>query len=284
MRMDLIVRLLGRERAWRLGRGLYMAARGENPNDITTNGEAALMRDCVAAFIGERETGAFIAFDIGANLGSWSEAMLAAAHAASVAAQIELFEPVPGAFTRLEAALGGDAAVRLHQLAVSNRSGSAEMQIVGEFAGTNSLVAQADPAASTLTVQTVTVPEIAARLGHDHIHLLKIDAEGHDLEILRGMVETLVRRAVWVVQFEYNARWLGNAGSLRGVFDLVRGLDYRVCRLTGDGLEVYHAWNAENDRYFENNYALVRADILPRLTHREMHWNDSNVLTHLGAD
>lgn len=282
MRMDLIVRLLGRERAWRLGRGLYMAARGENPNDIATNGEAALMRDCVDAFVAIGESGRFIVFDIGANLGRWSEHMLAAARAKSVACQIDMFEPVPGAYARLEAALGSDTSVRLHRKAVSNRSGTAEMHIVGDYAGTNSLVPGAEPAAETLTVQTVTVPEIAAELGHAEINLLKIDAEGHDLEILRGMVETLVSRAVWVVQFEYNARWLGNAGSLRSVFDLVRGLDYRVCRLTRDGLEVYPGWNPENDRFFENNYALVRADILPRLRHRTMAWNESNVLAEAG--
>lgn len=274
------MRLLGRESAWRLGRGLYMVARGESVNDMETNGEAALMNSCAAAFRRKRRSAPFIAYDIGANLGRWSLTMLNAAHNANIECTIELFEPVPGAFSRLEAAFAGERVVRLHQLAVSNRTGVAEMQIVGEFAGTNSLVQGAATANEILSVRTETVPEIMRRLDHHSVQLLKIDAEGHDLEIMRGMKPVLSLGQVEVAQFEYNARWLSSAGSMRAVFDLADETSYRVCRLTRNGLEAYSCWNSEIDRFFEANYALVRRDILLDLDHREMRWSDSNVLVH----
>lgn len=278
MKIDFFVRLLGRERAWRLGRKLYMAARGETANDIDTNGEADLLRECVRAFAERGEAGPFVAFDIGANLGLWTTRMLDAASTAEIACRVELFEPVPGAFARLAARFPEGGPARLHQIAVSNRTGTSTMQIVGEFAGTNSLGPSDDPAATSIAVETVALPEIKQRLGIGEIHLLKIDAEGHDIEILRGMAETLREREVQVVQFEYNWRWLNSRAALRDVFKLIAGLDYRLARLTSNGLDVYETWNAENDRYFENNYALVRTDILAGLKHRLCRWDVSNVL------
>jgi FkbM family methyltransferase len=280
MSLDLVVRLLGRRRAWRLGRRLYMAARGEVPNDIATNGEAALIGQCIRAFrtSDSKESERFVAFDIGANLGLWSKVVLRESEAAGVTCAVEVFEPVAGAFDRLVSEFGQMENVRLHQCAVSDRNGTAQMQIVGEFAGTNSLSPSIDPSAISVEVPVETLSDIRSRLGIGTIHLCKIDAEGHDLAILEGMRDALRAGALEVVQFEYNWRWLMNGSTLQAVFALARDVGYRVGRVAPDHLEMYSEWSFEHDRFFENNYVLVRADVLPRLVSRETRWDDSNVL------
>lgn len=278
MSIDLIVRIVGRQFAWRLGRRLYMAARGEAPNDMHRNGEVALARACVAAWATAYPSQPFVAFDVGANLGHWSAALIDAAGKAGCPLTLHVFEPVPGAHARLATRFAANPGVRLHQLALSSRSGTAPMHIVGETAGTNSLVAGTDPGATQIEVQLATVADMQAQLGIDRIDLLKIDTEGHDFEIVKSLLPQLRDGAIGVVQFEYNWRWLPGGASLRAVFELIHGTAYRVGRLVGDGIELFDRWNAEADRYFEANYVLVRADRLAQLPHRDGHWDDSNVL------
>jgi hypothetical protein len=60
--------------AWRAGRRLYCAARGEpRTNDIAANGEA-YVQACVAAAVPIDTT--LVAVDIGANRGAWSLSLL----------------------------------------------------------------------------------------------------------------------------------------------------------------------------------------------------------------
>ena len=62
----------------------------------------------------------------------------------------------------------------------------------------------------------MTGDSFCRRRGIDHIDLLKIDTEGHDLEVLRGFAQMLTSQAIDVVQFEFtllaiHARvWLGD--------------------------------------------------------------------------
>jgi FkbM family methyltransferase len=276
MTADILIRLFGRERIWRLGRKLYMTARGEVANDIATNGEADLMRLCARAFAERGGAGTFVAFDVGANIGRWTQFLLTVAEGAGVAVRVDLFEPVQGAFERLQQAFAGQARVHLHQTAVSDRCGTAEMFVVGEASGTNSLVSVGG-AVETRPVPVTTVAVVMDELSLATVNLLKVDAEGHDCAIIRGMLDKLRARAIEVVQFEYNWRWLATGTSLRTVFDLVADADYSVGRVENGRVELFD-WSAEIDRFFERNYVIVRNDLAGSLGAVRMRWNESNLL------
>lgn len=272
----LIQPLLGRERAWRLGRGLYMRARGEVGNAIATNGEAALARQVAAAHRNRASGDPLRIYDIGANLGDYTAAALDAAGDAPV--RIELFEPVPTAHARVAARFAGDDRVVANQLAISNRDGEAEMIVVGEASGTNSLNAAPGTTGSTVTVPLRTLERHLDATGAATVYLVKIDAEGHDIEILRAIGPLLAARRLGVVQFEYNWRWLINRGSLFEVFQLIAATDYVLARVADPVPLAIDGWNAELDRYFEANYALIRSDLVDPLGARRMRWDGSNVL------
>lgn len=278
MTLATIVRLLGRERAWRLGRHLYMAARGEIGNAIATNGEAELVRRCLDAFVANGGQTPFVAFDVGANLGEWSEMAMAAAAARGVKLRAELFEPAPGAIKRLEQGTAARPCATLHRQAVSSAPGTATLHIVSETGGTNSLEPNDDPGVTSLAVPVTTIDAVREALGLETIHLIKIDAEGHDLEVLKGLSGALADRAIWAVQFEYSARWLGRDASLRQVFALIEGTGYLLGRIAPEGIELVPSWNGEIDRFFEKNYVLLRDDLVDAVGARRFVWNDSNVL------
>lgn len=244
-----------------------MAARGETLNDMASNGEVALIRDVVGA-------GGTMLWDVGANLGDWSEAALAIAPGISLHA----FEPVPATFDRLQQRLS-ERGAKLHRLALSSHAGSAPIHLAGSTAGTNSLVAQDHGArAETIEVSLERSDTLADREGVTTIHLLKIDAEGHDFAVLEGASGLFETHRIWVAQFEYNWRWLASGRSLQSVFALADRWGYRVARVTPAGLEVMDDWNQEADRFFECNYALVEPQVLPHLRHRIAAWDRSNTL------
>jgi len=74
------------------------------------------------------------------------------------------------------------------------------------------------------------------------IHLLKIDVEGHELEVLKGFDEKL--RDVDHVQFEYGGTYLDAGISLRQVIDYLSNKDFTdFCYLNHQGLVDVHTSN-----------------------------------------
>jgi FkbM family methyltransferase len=254
-----------------------MIGRGEVVNDIASNGEADLMRRACAAFARRGVTGTFRAFDVGANMGKWTEYMLAAARDAGVPARVDAFEPIDATHAALAAKFAEDAGVVLHKIAVSDHVGEAEMFLVGETAGTNSLLPVAPDPVGRQVVSLTDIPTVMDELAVPTINLLKIDAEGHDFTILRGMLPKLRAGSIEVVQFEYNWRWLVNGASLRSVFDLIDSLDYEVGLMERGEVQLFD-WSFEIDRFFERNYVIVRSDMVAALRARRLRWDDSNLL------
>lgn len=100
------------------------------------------------------------------------------------------------------------------------------------------------------------------------VHLLKCDAEGHDFEVIRGAAGLLEKGNVWFLQFEYNHRWVYSRHFLKDVVDFVAGTRYRVSKVTPGGLERYESWHPELERFFEDNYVLIRDDLISQVTTR----------------
>jgi FkbM family methyltransferase len=272
----LLVNLLGRGTAWRIGRALYMESRNETHNAIASNGEAVLARMALEAYRRSRPTRPFTAFDVGANLGEWTAVVADAAESSDW--QVEVFEPVEGSFERLSQRFADQPRVHCHRLAISNRVGEAEMFIVGDTSGTNSLTQTGTGEDTTrITVPLTTLEAHMASIGAHEVDIVKIDAEGHDIEILRGLGSLLSHGALGIVQFEYNWRWLPNRGSLWEVFELVKGTRYSVARVEPTGPTVFESWNAELDRFFEANYALIRDDVAASLGARRTRWSNANL-------
>lgn len=270
----LILGILGKPLAWRIGRALYMRSREEYGNEISSNGEAALIHAVAAA---NRTADVLRFWDVGGNLGDWSAVAIAAAGAAQRCA-IDIFEPVPAAADHIEQRFADRPEVHLHRIALADASGTGLFEIVSPTGGTNALVDRDHAGAGTIAVTIDTGDAVRARGKGDDIHLIKIDAEGHDLAILKGLRGTLSAGAAHYVQFEYNHRWIGTGGSLHQVFALIADLPYVLAKVGISGFDILPCWNPEADRFFEKNYVLIRRDKVAAIGARRCVWNASNVL------
>lgn len=138
-------------------------------------------------------------FDIGANVGQ----TLAQIRKTYPNVPVHAFEPVSATFARLQAVAAGDAAATLHRLAFAARAGRAVMH--ARPGNTMNRIVDGPPASPKIPVEEVEVvagDAFCAALGIDEIGILKIDTEGHDLEVLAGFHGMLAARRIRYVEAE----------------------------------------------------------------------------------
>lgn len=136
-------------------------------------------------------------FDVGANVGQTVRQIVSAYPAVPVHA----FEPVSSTFESLRSAVEPLPQVVPHCLALGSRPGRAIMRAIPGNV-TNRILAEPPLHGQTEEVEVTTGDLFCAAHGIAQIGILKIDAEGHDLEVLVGFRGMLAERRCAYVQVE----------------------------------------------------------------------------------
>lgn len=253
---------------WRVGRRIYMRARGEQSfGQISKNGESYLQR-CVIKNV--PDTALLTIFDIGANQGEWTISLLT--HLTPERCnpdhlRLYAFEPVNSTaelFTERVTETTARESIHLQQLAMSDVPGLTRMGVFSQGGGTNSLHYASDVREPEAVAQVMrsTVDGFCDAEGIDRIHLLKCDVEGHDSKVVFGAQGMLQQERISVLQFEYNHRWIYGRAFLKDVFDCVQELPYCVVRVNTNDVTLFDRWHPELERFFQSNYALIHEDAL----------------------
>jgi FkbM family methyltransferase len=122
-----------------------------------------------------------LCFDVGANIGERTEALL------TLGASVVAFEPQPACVRELKARCGGyKKHLHLRQTAVGNERGQAEIYF-RRSSGQASLLQdwQGEPTGEKLTVPLITLDDAISEFGVPSY--CKIDVEGSELNVLRGL-------------------------------------------------------------------------------------------------
>jgi FkbM family methyltransferase len=223
-----------------------------NHQDMVVSGEVAFLR---------RELGPRprpLVLDVGAHQGEYARRVLAT----NPRALVHSFEPEPRSFAELARVEGLTGA---YPLALSERAGTLPLYdsvdatgsqlatlVPGVFEGLYARVASSQP------VEAITLDSFVASHGIEHVDLLKIDVEGHELEVLRGAASLLAERRVDWIQFEFGAPQLMSHASLRSFDALLAG--FRLYRLLGSGLlDLSRLKPYERELYAYQNIVAQRA-------------------------
>lgn len=230
---------------------------GESPDALET-GERWLVQ-CVASY-GDR----FI--DVGANVGDWLGMARESGAGRPFAALA--FEPSESAFAELNRRFGGDSGIMLSNVALGGAPGSLEFFEEPGAGRGSTLVAEFMRTRGTTRTVTVTTLDAALRdAGWNRVDLLKIDAEGYDLQVMRGAHEAIFARAIGVIQFEYNRAWQLAGDTLRAAYVLLESSGYRVFVLKRDGL--YTLDYLRYEEYFEyTNFVAIAPEQIGRFEDR----------------
>ena len=236
--------VVGQKNFYRCARLLMYEAQFDVLNDSTTNGEHYLQEAILTCV--DRP----VVFDIGANVGEWTDSLLKIARSREVI--VHAFEPCSETFKMLSKRASHWKGVYLVEKACSDHAGKGRLSVESAGSGCNSLAAQLWDNGED--VELTTVDCYCRQQSIPHINFLKIDAEGHDFNVLLGAESMLQGRHVDVIQFEYNHRWILGRKLLKDAFDYVQPFGYQLGKLSRNGVQFYSKWHWELETYRESNY------------------------------
>ena len=239
-----------------------MAARGDVPNDPTTNGER--MVQGIAMQLDPTPT----VFDVGANIGDWTASMLQVAGIRNIC--IYAFEPCSATFAQLSERIKCPQVARV-RAACGRQSGTAIMSVFFPGAGINTLIRDAS-AASTEEIRVISVDEYCSVNSISSITLLKIDAEGYDFEVIAGAQHMLTTKAIGILQFEYSRHWIGTRNCLKDAFDFLCPMGFQIGKLAGSVVEFYQKWHWEMESYREANYIACLPEVSCHFRQQKPTW------------
>jgi FkbM family methyltransferase len=195
--------------------------------------------------LGDR-SGSPVVADVGANVGRWTEALLALVPGATVHA----FEPSSTAFAQLSTRVNASPRVQLHRCAVGREPGTATLW--------------ADQAGSVLAslerrrldhhalsfdhseeVEVVTLDDVFADITPPS--WLKIDVEGRELDVLAGATKVL--ESVQVVQFEFGGCNIDTRTYIRDFWFFFTERGFRLHRIGPRGVRPLARYH-EIDEFF----------------------------------
>lgn len=166
-----------------------------------------------------------VVLDVGANYGVY--ALLTAA-AVGPQGAVHCFEPGSASLEQLRQniALNPGLPISVHELALSDRSGSASLFHVGGSPTTFSL--GEDSRVKHETITKTTLDTWASDLGIRDVRAIKMDVEGHETNVIRGGA-TLITETRPVIMFEISHAALRRNGSTaEELWTLVTGFGYTV--------------------------------------------------------
>ncbi len=197
-----------------------------------------------------------VVFDVGANVGSWSEALLEA----EPNARVYCFEPSKVAFATLEERFAGHGGVVLSRMALGESSGTAQLYSDRPGSGLASLVRRRlDHLDIAMAMhEEVEVSTLDAVIEATGIRptILKLDVEGWELSVLKGGGETL--RSVACVQFEFGGCNIDTRTYFQDFYYFFKSAGFDIYRLSPRGVVQITDYVEAHESFVTTNFVAVR--------------------------
>jgi FkbM family methyltransferase len=146
------------------------------------------------------------------------------------APQIRAFEPSPSTVELLRKAVGRESGVKVEALAMGDSEGILPFHVTLDYSVNDSLLAPTWNAGDKLVdVRVETIDNYCSRHAIEAIDLLKIDAQGYDLHILKGARRMLDTHGVKLYSCEANFEHMYHGqASLRDLLDFADAVGYKL--------------------------------------------------------
>jgi FkbM family methyltransferase len=167
--------------------------------------------------------------DVGANVGKYSSRI----KQFDPDAIIYAFEPHPKTFQRLYKAATRDGYTAVHA-GLSDSAGHMQLYDYADQDRSSSHATFYHDVIETLNrrpaqqweVPVMTIDAFVEQEQIEHIHLLKVDTEGHEIYALRGALRLIQRGAIDMIQFEFDRMNTYSRTFFKDFYDLLPMYDF----------------------------------------------------------
>jgi FkbM family methyltransferase len=187
-----------------------------------------------------------IVFDVGANVGEWSRAVISR----KPHVRLFLFEPQEACAGHLK--MDGATLVKA---AVGEADGCASLFSSSGMAGSASLHARKDTYFDSQIFTSTEVPVISidsfmAARAIESVDFMKMDIEGHELFALRGAAKALAKGSIRAISFEFGSGNINSRTFFRDYWDLLTQYGYEIYRILPRGRTLRVVRYDEDLEYF----------------------------------
>jgi FkbM family methyltransferase len=167
-----------------------------------------------------------VLFDVGANIGQTTLAMLATFRTP----RVYVFEPSPATADALRRVVGNRSNVMIEAVAMGDTVGTLPFHVTADHSVNDSLLKPVWKAGEQVVqVPVNTVDMYCERAGVETISLLKIDTQGYDLRVLQGACRMLGERRIKLYSCETNfERMYDGQATLRDLLVFADDVGYRL--------------------------------------------------------
>jgi len=184
-----------------------------------------------------------IIFDVGANIGQSASWFLRD----YAEACIWCFEPSAQLYAGLKNRYANNPRVTCEHCAIGSSGGEATLiqtanSSMFHLSGNATVLPPGVTAIGSEGVRVMTLDDYCSRCGIDHVDFLKIDTEGHDLEVLRGAIGMLASNRVACVQCECSMNPENKFHcAFEDIKDLLENFNYRLFGIYEQTQEVFES-------------------------------------------
>ena len=221
----------------------------QNNVDMRSNGELCWLQEVLPA--------CFTIFDVGANVGEWT----ALALEINPSLQVHCFEPSAATYRFLQAHVTSSS-VFLNQKALGASRGEYPLYVSGPGAGTNSLHKRTAPNLiqnQTENIYVETLDAYCEAHAVKEIDLLKVDVEGHELEVLKGAINLFKEGRIRRIQFEYGGTYIDARILLKDMFDFLIPFGYRIYKMYPNYLRLFEQYDQRLENFQYQNLVALKS-------------------------
>ena len=198
---------------------------------VRSSGELGALSFAARSF---SPTKPIVIFDVGANNGDYLEGARSVLHHDGLC--IFSFEPQSSCFLALQTRYQNDPSIHIRQVALGKECGTVDLYFSEEGESTASLYgARSRIAVRPAEVEMTTIDQACQEADLDHIDFLKIDTEGHEIDVLLGAKQMIEAGRIAAIQFEFGDTFVETSYHFSDVFNLLSPR-YTIYRILRNGL------------------------------------------------
>jgi FkbM family methyltransferase len=227
---------------------------GKGWGSTTTSHEVA----AIAQFVIQKNLHQVVALDVGANLGNWSSALLEVIPTSKIVA----FEPSKAAFDQLNQRFENFSSINCENIALGSENKKATLFSNKSASGWASLTERRldhfgvdFSQTEDTTVQTLD-HWIANSENLPLPNILKMDVEGHELDVLIGAKQSL--NTIEIIQFEFGGCNIDTRTFLQDFWYFLCDRNFDLFRVTPRGVRLVNNYKESDEIFSTTNYIAVR--------------------------